>query len=212
MTVMAKPGPGSDETAAADMGRTAMGPTAPVPNTTPTDGVSLAWSRGDDLNLQDDLTDGGSPAGDRQSWRATWRIAAALVAAGLVLAGAIVFGRWLLTDSGSPATASKTPTAETSANDGATNAQTGPANASATAPTSIVSTPDQDNKYLQALNERGISFANPEAAVYNGKLVCQDLRQGMTTQQIADAFRTSSPQLSNNADDYVSISIHAYCP
>ena len=214
MTVMAKPGPGSDETAAAELGGTAIGPTTPVPNTTPTDGVSLAWSRGDNTtDLQDDQG-ARQPGADRQSWRATWRIAAALLAAGLVLAGAIFFGRWLLAGPDSGSKAAKSSAATPTANDTAVPTQSAPAMATASgaAPPSIASTPDQDNKYLQALNDRGISFANPDAAVYNGKLVCQDIRQGMTTQQIADAFRASSPQLSNSADDYVSISIHAYFP
>ena len=82
--------------------------------------------------------------------------------------------------------------------------------ASAAAPSSIASTPDQDNKYVQDLNDHGISFANPEAAVYNGKVVCDDIGKGMTVPQIIAAFRSSNPGL--DADTYVTISVRAYCP
>jgi len=62
------------------------------------------------------------------------------------------------------------------------------------------------------LKDRGISFANPEAAIYNGKLVCDDIRLGMTVPQIVTAFRASNPALGGDADNYVAISVHAYCP
>jgi hypothetical protein len=42
--------------------------------------------------------------------------------------------------------------------------------------------------------------------------VCQNIGQGMTVQEVAAAFRTSSPAFSNNADDFVAISVRAYCP
>jgi hypothetical protein len=80
------------------------------------------------------------------------------------------------------------------------------------APSPIASTPDQDNKYVQSLNDRGISFANPEAAIFNGKMVCQDIGRGVSVQQIADAFRASNPALSDSANAYVGISVRAYCP
>jgi len=65
---------------------------------------------------------------------------------------------------------------------------------------------------VQALKDRGISFANPGAAIYNGKLVCDDIRLGMTVPQIIAAFRTSNPALGGDANNYVAISVHAYCP
>ncbi|HWF29516.1 MAG TPA: DUF732 domain-containing protein, partial [Mycobacterium sp.] len=76
----------------------------------------------------------------------------------------------------------------------------------------IVSTPDQDNKYIQALNDRGISLANPDAAIANGKLVCDDIRRGVSVPQITASFRASNPALADNADTYVTISVHTYCP
>ncbi len=82
----------------------------------------------------------------------------------------------------------------------------------AAAPSSITSTPDQDSKYLQALQDRGIVFANPDAAVYNGKTVCQNIGQGMSVPQVVAAFRASSPAFSDNADHFVAISVRSYCP
>ena len=201
MTLMAEPGRAADKTAA--------GKTVSVPNSTPTDAVDLAWSRREEGDFEQDIPTGiqsdvrNEPADVRQSWRATLRIAGALLVAGLVLAGAIVLGRWALTTAHSPTDGAKPPPAPTA---------TTTASATAGAPPSIASTPDQDDKYLQSLKDKGISFANPEAAIYNGKTVCQNIGQGMTVQEVAAAFRTSSPAFSNNADDFVAISVRAYCP
>jgi Protein of unknown function (DUF732) len=200
MTLMAEPGAAADKTVGLNNDETVA-----VPDSAAPDAADLAWSSGDDNDVQRDA------AGDRQSWRATWRIAAALVAAGLVLAGAIVFGRPLLT---SHTNAAPKPAAPSTPKDGATPAQTAPATGSApsAAPSSIVSTPDQDNKYIQALNDRGISFANPDAAIANGKMVCDDIRRGVSVPQITAAFRASNPGLADDANTYVTISVHTYCP
>jgi hypothetical protein len=217
MTLMAEPGRAADKTAATDGGsteamdggQTTADKTASVPNSTPTDAVELAWSRRDDRDVQQDIPTGihsevqSEPAAVRQSWRATWRVAGALLVAGLVLAGAIVLGRWALTTAQSPTKGAKPPPAPTA---------TATVSATIAAPPSIASTPDQDDKYLQALKDKGISFANPEAAIYNGKTVCQNIGQGMTVQEVVAAFRASSPAFSNNADDFVAISVRAYCP
>ena len=195
MTLMAEPVPGADETVTLNGGEAVA-----VPNSAPNGGVDRAWSREDDFERE--------PAAGRQSWRATWRKAAALFIGGLALAGAIVLAFWVLT----PET--KTAQPPTAPKDGATPAPSASATASApsAAPPSIASTPDQDSKYIQALNDRGISFANPEAAIYNGKMVCDDIRQGLTVPQIVAAFRASNPALGSDADTYVAISVHAYCP
>ncbi|HWF28628.1 MAG TPA: DUF732 domain-containing protein, partial [Mycobacterium sp.] len=163
---MAEPGTAADKTVGLNNDETVA-----APNSAAADAADLAWSSDDDGadTVQRDS------AGDRQSWRATWRIAAALVAAGLVLAGAIVFGRSLLT-SDTKAAAPK-PATPATPNSGATGS------AASAAPSSIVSTPDQDNKYIQALNDRGISLANPDAAIANGKLVCDDIRRGVSVPQ-----------------------------
>jgi hypothetical protein len=194
MTLMAEPGRAADETVAA-------------PNAAPTEASDPAWSHSDDIEEQKDIQD--APAAVRESWRNTWRIAGAILLGGVVLAGGIFLGRWLYTTPG-PA---NQPPATASTSKGATPAPAAPASSSApAAPSSIASTPDQDNKYIQALNNRGISFANPDAAVYNGKMVCQDIGQGMSVPQIVAAFRASNPALGNDANAYVAISVRAYCP
>jgi hypothetical protein len=201
MTVMAEPGPAADKTVGLNNDETVAAPDSAAP-----DADDLAWSSDDDENVQRE------PASDRQSWRATWRIAAALVAAGLVLAGAIVFGRSLLTSH--TQTAAPKPAAPPMPKGGATPVPTAPATgpAPSAAPSSIVSTPDQDNKYVQALNDRGISFANPDAAIANGKMVCDDIGRGVSVPQIIAAFRASNPALGDDANTYVTISVHTYCP
>lgn len=197
MALMAEPGPAGDKTVGLNNDETVAVPDAAAPDAAP-----LAWSsnQGDADGVQRDS------AGDRQSWRATWRIAAAFVAAGLVVAGAIVLGRSLLT--GDTKAAAPKPAATPTG--GATPAST--ASGSPAAPSSIVSTPDQDSKYIQALNDRGISFANPGAAIANGKMVCDDIRRGVSVPQITAAFRASNPALADNAVTYVTISVHTYCP
>src|SRR5208337_3827914 len=203
MTLMVEPGRAADETVAQDVGKT-----VDVPNSTPTDAVELAWSNNSERSVDGDVPGEGvpnEPAAVRQSWRATWRIAGLLVVAGLVLAGAIVLGRWVLTTPQSPAKAANPPAPTASA-------PPAPPLATAAGPSSIASTPDQDDKYIQALNDKGISFANPGAAIYNGKTVCQNIGQGMTVQEVVAAFRASSPAFSDNANDFVAISVSAYCP
>jgi hypothetical protein len=194
MAVMAEPSPAGDETFAPNRAETVA-----VPNDAASDEVGRT-SPGD---YDDDAR--GEPAADRQSWSATWRKAGALLMGGLALAGVIVFAFWLLSPT------SKGPQ-RPAPNVGTTPAPTASAmpSGSAAAPSSIASTPDQDNKYVQDLNDHGISFANPEAAVHNGKVVCDDIRQGMTVPQIVGSFRASNPGL--DADTYVTISVRAYCP
>jgi hypothetical protein len=204
MTLMADSVQGGDETMAQDVGKT-----VDIPSSTPTDAVGLAWSRNDD----DDRDTPSEPAGVHESWRSTWRRAGALVAAGLALAGAIVLASWLLTrPSGGNGSGAQTPTTSVAQPPAALPTTPATGSAPAAAPPSIVSTPDQDNKYVQALNDRGISFANPDAAIYNGKMVCTDIQRGVTVQQIAQSFRTSNPALGDSANAYVAISVHAYCP
>ncbi len=205
MAFMADPVHGGDETVAQDVGETVA-----VPNSTPTDAVGLAWSGGED----DDNDRARGPRAVRQSWSSTWSRAGVLVAAGLALAGAIVLTSWLLSAPDQAAGNGSGPAGKSVAQPPAalpTPKQGGSTTASA-APSSIASTPDQDNKYVQALNDRGISFANPEAAIFNGKMVCQDIGRGVSVQQIADAFRASNPALSDSANAYVGISVRAYCP
>jgi hypothetical protein len=189
MTVMAEPSPAADETFGLNRAETVA-----VPNHAGSDEADRTSARDyDDAQVE--------PPADRQSWSATWRKAGALLMGGLGLAGAIVLVFWLFSPS------SKTP--QPAAPKSTSSAPATPS-ASAAGPSSIVSTPDQDNKYVQDLNDHGISFANPEAAIHNGKVVCDDIRQGMTVPQIVGSFRASNPGL--DADTYVTISVRAYCP
>ncbi len=190
MAVMAEPSPAGDETFALNRAETVA-----VPNNAAADAADRTSPR----DYDDDV--GGEPASDRQSWSATWRKAGALLVGGLALAGAIILAFWLLSPDpkGPQRAAPKGGTASA------------PATPSASAaPPSIASTPDQDNKYVQNLNDHGISFANPEAAIANGKTVCNDIGRGVSVPQIVNAFHASTPGL--DADTYVSISVHAYCP
>jgi hypothetical protein len=201
MAVMSEPVPATDKTVGFDGSETVEAPTAAEAEAaTATNSAGLAWSRDDD-----EADTSGDAAGQRQSWRATWRTAAILVVAGLVIAGAIVLGRSLLTTH--PKAAAPAPTAAPT-----TRAAPAPAAPSTASPSSIVSTPAQDNKYVQDLNDQGISFANPDAAIYNGKMVCENIRLGMTVQQIIADFRGSNPALGSHAEAYVTISVRAYCP
>ena len=201
MAVMSEPVPATDKTVGLDGSETVAAPTSAEPEAaTSTNSAGLAWSRGDD-----DIDTPSDAANQRQSWRATLRTAAALLAAGLVIAGAIVLGRSLLTTH--PKAAAPSPTAASTS-----KVAPAPGPASTAAPSSIVSTPGQDNKYVQDLNDRGISFANPDAAIYNGKMVCENIRLGMTVQQIIADFRASNPALGSHAETYVTISVRAYCP
>jgi hypothetical protein len=187
--------------------------TVAVPNSANTESVNLAWSRGNDVpDIQRMPVDDGRgvPAGpdvareptDDQSWTTAWTRAAALLLVCLALAAVIVVAGWVMhTDKASDqASAPPTPTAAPV-----------PSSASA-ATTTVSSTPDQDSRYIAALNEKGIEFANPKDAVFNGKTVCQNLGLGMTVQQIVVQFQSSSPAFSVHADDFVAISVRAYCP
>lgn len=206
MALMVESGSAADNTAAVNQSETVA-----VPNPTPTDAVEVAWSRAEDVvadfpdhpdhpdNADDDIA--GEPVAAPETWRSTWGRAAALLLVGLGLAGAIVLGHWALT---------RSPSSNKPAQ--ATSAQRSAPTTTAPDPASITSTPDQDSKYIQDLSDRGIAFANPGAAVYNGKMVCLNIRQGMTVQQIVAEFRTNSPAFSGVANDYVAISVRTYCP
>jgi hypothetical protein len=205
MAVMSEPVPATDKTVGLGGSETVAAPTSAAPEAaTSTNSAGYAWSGDDETDIPDDA------ANQSQSWRATWRTAVALLAAGLVIAGAIVLGRSLLTTH--PQAAAPAPTAAPTSKAVPAPTTAGAASPSTAAPSSIVSTPDQDNKYVQSLNDRGISFANPDAAIYNGKMVCENIRLGMTVQQIIADFRASNPALAKDAETYVTISVHAYCP
>jgi Protein of unknown function (DUF732) len=197
IALMAEPPPAADETFGLNRAETVA-----VPNHAPDEGDRTSPRDYDDR--------AESKPAERQTWTTTWRKAGALLVGGLTLAAAIVLVFWLLDPhpkGQQSATATPTPKGGATAPATATPSPPG-----GPAPSSIASTPDQDNSYIRTLNDHGISFANPGAAVYNGKTVCDDIRQGMTVPQIVAAFRTSNPALAGDADTYVAISVHAYCP
>lgn len=210
MTHMAD-GPAADKTQAWDGAETAAGETVHVPHAIPdaasAEQTGYAWTENDDYSAQDEKDDDSSePATVRQSWRATLRIAGGLIVVGLVIAGAIIFGRWLFI--------TPTKTEQQTAGPG-TSAEGASATSSAAGltggPTSITSTADQDKKYIEDLNQQGITFDNPDNAVTNGKMVCDDLRRGVTVPQIISEFKASITNLADKADKYVAISVRSYC-
>lgn len=152
----------------------------------------LAWPGEHDVEQQ--------PVDINQPWSTAWSRAATLLLIGVTLATVIVVAGWLFTTPKSPPATGQSPTS------------TAPTTSSAPITTSITSTPDQDNKYIQSLNDRGISFANPHDAIHNGKVVCQNIGQGMTVQQVVTQFQSSSPSLVDVANAYVAISVRTYCP
>ena len=190
------------------------GETASVPNPGNTGSANLAWSRGNEVpDIQDPPAADGSPsranpaappdeADIDQSWTTAWTRAATVLLICLALAVVIVVAGWVM---------SRNKTSDKAAEPGRTTAASVTTTAPATS-TTIASTPDQDDRYIAALNEKGIEFANPQAAVFNGKTVCQNIGQGMTVQEVVAQFRSSSPDFAVHADDFVAISVRAYCP
>lgn len=175
------------------------------------DSSSLAWSSGTEVpdiqsmpagdagGRRGDQNAAAEPATVEQSWGTALGRAAAVLLIGLGVAAVIVAaGRALMSDKSSEgATASQRTTAAPAA----------PATTSA-----IVSTADQDNRYIAALNEKGIEFKNPEVAVSNGKAVCQSFAANLSLTQVVEQVRQSSPDFSAHAEDIVAVSVRAYCP
>ncbi|OBI94795.1 hypothetical protein BST16_01315 [Mycobacterium asiaticum DSM 44297] len=174
----------------------------------PEESGNLAWSRGNDVpavtNMPAEGNDrqqsAGAPADIDQSWLTAWSRAAALLLTCLALAIVIVVVGWVMATDNKSSNAAQPP--------GTTAASS---RASATTTTTVSSTPDQDSRYIAALNEKGIEFANPDVAVHNGKTVCQNLDAGMTVQQITAQFQQDSPDFAAHANDFVAVSVRAYC-
>lgn len=175
--------------------------------------ASLAWSSGSEVpDIQDPSAAAGSPsranpaavpdeADVEQSWTTAWTRAATVLLICLALAVVIVVAGWLMHKNNSTDAASE-PARTTAAS----------VTTAAPATTTVSSTADQDSRYIASLNEKGIQFANPEAAVFNGKTVCQNIGQGMTVQEVVTQFKSSSPDFAVHAEDFVAISVRAYCP
>lgn len=137
-----------------------------------------------------------------QSWRVFWGSAAALLTVGVGIGAAILLGWFTLAHRhpDQPGAAATPPPAGLTTRSAPT-----------AAPPSTLQSPDLDSVFLGNLHDRGISFTNPDAAVYNGKMVCTNLG-GMTVQQVVEALQSSSPALGDRTTAYVAVSIRTYCP
>lgn len=186
------------------------GETVAVPSSAQTDSVNLAWSRSNDIQ---EMPAGPPAAGGRreepadeprtarQSWGTALSRAASMLLICLALAAVILVGSWALNRSSNQATEPARTTAA-------------PGSAStSTTPTTLASTPDQDARFMTSLTEKGIEFNEPASAVVaNAKVVCQNLDSAMTVQQIVAQFKSTSPKVADHAEDFVAISVRAYCP
>jgi hypothetical protein len=210
MAVMADGGPFGDETVARDTGETLA--REALPHRKSADSMEFAWSQGNDSvdDRHDEQDAARQPATVSQSWGATLGRAGALLGVGLLVAGAIVLAHLVLSK---PKSANQAHSQGSNQGNAPASASTAPATSVLTrAPVSITSTPDQDNRYIASLNDKGITFANPDAAVHNGKTFCQNIAQGSTVQQVVVQFQQQSPEFSDRANDIVTLSVHAYCP
>lgn len=168
------------------------------------DSASLAWSSGTEVPDLQGAPPGGvpedaaaqAPVGE-QSWGTVWGRSLAVLLICLGAATVIVVVGLVLMKGNSP---------------DAAPARTSAAPTAPVITTAIVSDPDQDSRYIAALNEKGIVFANPDVAVSNGKAVCQSFAAKMTVAQVVAQFRASSPDFSDHAEDIVAVSVRAYCP
>ncbi|QLL08827.1 DUF732 domain-containing protein [Mycobacterium vicinigordonae] len=173
------------------------------------DSSSLAWSSSTEVpdiqrtppgDARDprDVT-AAEPAIVEQSWSTAWSRALAVLLICLGLAAVIVVAGLVLASNDSTPTVTATqPT---------TTAPAAPATT-----TEIVSTPEQDRRFIAALNEKGIVFKNPDVAVSNGKAVCQSFAAKLSLAQVVAQFRQASPDFSDHAEDIVAVSVRAYCP
>jgi hypothetical protein len=193
------------------------GETVAVPSSANTESVSLAWSSGNEvpdvrnMPANPDIQDrnfgekqgvADEPADVDETWMKAWSRAAAVLLTCLALAIVIVVVGWVMS-SKAPDTASAPGTTAASVRTTAPTA------------TTIDSTPDQDNNYIAALNEKGIEFSNPSVAVSNGKAACQSFAAGKTVQEIAAEFRDANkdhPQFGAHAEAFIAVSVRAYCP
>jgi hypothetical protein len=210
---MAERGRGGDETVAAqNVDMTAVGKTAGVPHRAPTEAVELAWSEGDDGDFgsdfvgdqKDDQRPASAPVG--HSWGATVQRAVALLGICLVVAGAIILAHWLLTSPKSPEKAAAPSSAAPT-----TSEQTA-APTTALAGGGPPSAGTKNDKYIQDLKGKKIDVTNPENAISNAKAVCTYFDQGKTLQWVVGFVRDNLPDFAANADDFVAIAIHDYCP
>jgi hypothetical protein len=170
------------------------------------DSASPAWSGGNDAENMSAGNAGGigdeqniEPATVDQSWNTAWSRAVALFLVCLGLAVVILVANWALHNSSdqdsTPARTTATPRPATT--------------------TTVVSTPDQDERYIAALKEKGVVFGDNDQGVSSGKAVCQSFAAGQTMQQVTADFRAANqghPEYTDHAETFVAVSVRTYCP
>jgi hypothetical protein len=71
--------------------------------------------------------------------------------------------------------------------------------------------PDRD--FLDDVASIGISYTSDKDAVFDGKLVCQRLDQGVDPNDVLADYRTASPDVSvKQAKGFILAAAGAYCP
>ncbi len=187
---------------------TAMGDDATEflpPDTAP---ASLAWSDADTAE---------EPG--RASWRSTWGRSAAVLAVCLMAAALVVLG-WR--DLSVPPERASAPRSETPAATQTTTISPAPAVApplpattgsvaeKLTIPPAAL---DPDSIYLQLLSDAGVKAPTREKAIANGHLICQQLAQGSTVDDVKAEVNRVNPSLGvNRSNGTVYAAIVAYCP
>lgn len=183
------------------------------------DEPSLAWS---------DVVEMDEPG--RAPWRAVWgRVAAVL--AGCLMAAVLVVLAWRELPARQGSEEAPAPSAE------AVAAAQADADTPSTAPTVAprpplpaaagtvaqkMTTPphpqaalpsDPDSIYLQLLSDAGVKAPTREKAIANGHLICQQLAQGSTVDDVKAEVNRVNPSLGvNRSNDTVYAAIVAYCP
>lgn len=171
--------------------------------------AALAWSED---------TSWDEPVGG--SWWPVWLRAAALAVGGLVVAGLVVWGwsAWSARDSAPPvagpvvsyvppapgreAVVSPAPVLPPTSGTVAQKMTTPP-----------VAAPDPDAIYLQMLSDAGVKAPTAEKAIANGHLICQQLAQGNTVQDVVSEVGQVNPSLdAARSQGTVYAAIDAYCP
>jgi hypothetical protein len=69
-----------------------------------------------------------------------------------------------------------------------------------------------DSNFINALNSRGITFANPQAAIVAAHEVCDELDSGRASSDVANDVMQQSSLDGYHAGFFVGVSIAAFCP
>jgi hypothetical protein len=69
-----------------------------------------------------------------------------------------------------------------------------------------------DGNFINALGSRGITFANPQAAIVAAHEVCDELDSGRASSDVANDVMQQSSLDGYHAGFFVGVSIAAFCP